>query len=53
MVSVLGPLLLKPNVGVLSGVFRGPRSNTPLFSLLWFFIYIMDIIYIYIVIVFL
>jgi hypothetical protein len=42
MVRVLVHLLLKRNDGVLFGVLRGPRSDAPIFSLLWFCIVVMS-----------
>jgi hypothetical protein len=41
MVCVV-PLLLKWIVMVLSGVFRGPRSDVTFFCLLWFCIVLMS-----------
>jgi hypothetical protein len=42
MVRVRVPLLLKWNFGVLFGVLKTPRSVAPLFSLLWFCIFVMS-----------
>jgi hypothetical protein len=47
MVCVHVPLLLNRNVGVLLGVLRGPPSDAPFFSLLWFCIIVMFSCFLY------